>query len=165
MGPETRHCAWRPRYPRMGRAKCLVAAGNWWLVGKDTDFRSCRPFILPPSFIPEDTQIYIPPYSLHRSAEYFSPSPDKFDPDRWLRDQKPDEVLNVAAFIPFSYGAANCVGKSLAWREMLMVTSTLVKKFDIRFADGFQSENWLGNLRDVFITSIGGPLLVVISRR
>ncbi|KAF8205670.1 high nitrogen upregulated cytochrome P450 monooxygenase 2 [Mycena galopus ATCC 62051] len=112
------------------------------------------------------THIYIPPYSLHRSAEYFSRSPDKFDPDRWLRQEKgSDEVLNMAAFIPFSYGAANCVGKSLAWREMLMVTSTLLKKFNLRFADGFDSENWLNNLQDVFVTSIGGPLLVEISRR
>ncbi|KAJ7735244.1 cytochrome P450 [Mycena maculata] len=116
-------------------------------------------------FIPEDTQIYIPPYSMHRSPEYFFPSPEKFDPDRWLRAQKPGEMLNMAAFIPFSYGAANCVGKSLAWREMLMVASTLVKKFDMRFADGFQSEKWLDNLQDVFITNIAGPLLVVLSRR
>jgi cytochrome P450 len=117
------------------------------------------------SFIPEDTQIYVPAYSLHRSAENFFPSPDMFDPDRWLRHQNSDEVLNIAAFIPFSYGAANCVGKSLAWREMLMVTSTLLKKFNLRFADGFQSDNWLDNLQDNFVTSIGGPLLVEISRR
>ncbi|KAJ6531195.1 cytochrome P450 [Mycena capillaripes] len=115
-------------------------------------------------FIPEDTQIYIPPYALHRSAENFFPSPDKFDPDRWLREQDADEVLNMVAFIPFSYGAANCVGKSLAWREMLIVTTTIVKRFRLRFADGFQSENWLDNLQDVFVTSIGGPLLVEISR-
>ncbi|KAJ7864741.1 cytochrome P450 [Mycena olivaceomarginata] len=105
------------------------------------------------------------PYSLHRSAENFSPSPEQFDPDRWLRPQTTGEVLNMAAFIPFSYGAANCVGKPLAWREMLMVTSTLLKKFNLRFADGFESDDWLGNLHDAFITSIDGPLLVEISRR
>ncbi|KAJ6531615.1 high nitrogen upregulated cytochrome P450 monooxygenase 2 [Mycena vulgaris] len=116
-------------------------------------------------FIPEGTQIYVPAYSLHRSPLHFSPAPDRFDPDRWLRQHEPGEVLNQAAFIPFSYGAANCVGKSLAWREMLMVASTLVKKFNLRFADGFQGENWLDNLQDFFVTNIGGPLLVVISRR
>ncbi|KAJ7681743.1 cytochrome P450 [Mycena rosella] len=116
-------------------------------------------------FIPEHTQIYIPAYTLHRRAEYFSPSPEIFDPDRWLRQPSPGEVLNQAAFIPFSYGAANCVGKGLAWREMLMVTSTILKKFDLRFADGFRSETWLDKLQDFFVTSIGGPLLVAISRR
>ncbi|KAJ7024287.1 cytochrome P450 [Mycena alexandri] len=116
-------------------------------------------------FIPEYTQIYIPPYSLHRSAENFFPAPDKFDPDRWLRQQNSDEVFNLAAFIPFSAGAANCVGKSLAWREMLMVSSSVLKKFELRFADNFRSENWLENLQDVFVTSIGGPLLVELSHR
>ncbi|KAJ7883455.1 cytochrome P450, partial [Mycena olivaceomarginata] len=105
-------------------------------------------------FAGNDTHIYIPPYSLHRSAENFSPSPDKFDPDRWLCPQTTGEVLNMAAFIPFSYGAANCVGKPLAWREMLMVTSTLLRKFNLRFADGFESDDWLGNLHDAFLTSI-----------
>ncbi|KAJ7161485.1 cytochrome P450, partial [Mycena crocata] len=113
----------------------------------------------------QGTQIYIPPYSLHRDAKNFYPSPDKFDPDRWLRQQAPNEVLNITAFIPFSYGAANCVGKALAWREMLMVGSMVMKKFDIRFAEGFQSDGWLEQLQDVFVTSIGGPLLVEISRR
>ncbi|KAJ7864744.1 cytochrome P450, partial [Mycena olivaceomarginata] len=47
-------------------------------------------------FIPEDTHIYIPPYSLHRSAESFSPSPNKFNPHRWLRPQTTGEVLNMA---------------------------------------------------------------------
>jgi len=116
-------------------------------------------------FIPKHTQIFIPPYSLHRSAENFFPSPEKFDPDRWLRRPNSDEVLNVAAFIPFSYGAANCVGKPLAWREMLMVTSTLVKKFNLRFADGFQSDTWLNSHQDIFVTSMKAPLLVEISPR
>ncbi|KAJ7766756.1 cytochrome P450 [Mycena metata] len=116
-------------------------------------------------FIPENTQIYIPPYSLHRSPGNFFPGPDQFDPDRWLRKQRPDDVLNLAAFIPFSAGAANCVGKSLAWREMLMVSSSVLKKFELRFADDFQSKDWLDKLQDVFVTSIGGPLLVELSLR
>ncbi|KAJ7172021.1 cytochrome P450 [Mycena filopes] len=118
-------------------------------------------------FIPEDTQIYIPPYALQRSPSNFFPAPDKFDPDRWLRPQSPDsdEVLNLAAFIPFSFGSANCVGKALAWREMLMVSSKLVRKFELKFAEGWRSEEWLENLQDVFVTSIGEPLLVEISRR
>ncbi|KAJ7286364.1 cytochrome P450, partial [Mycena rebaudengoi] len=116
-------------------------------------------------FVPGGTQIYIPPYSIHRNPEYFSPSPEKFDPDRWLRPT-PDSVLNLTAFIPFSYGAANCVGKSLAWREMLLVSSTLIKKFNISFAaDGFDSAIWPEKLRDYFVTSITYPLLVNLARR
>ncbi|KAJ7286362.1 high nitrogen upregulated cytochrome P450 monooxygenase 2 [Mycena rebaudengoi] len=117
-------------------------------------------------FVPGGTQIYIPSYSIHRNPEYFSPSPEQFDPDRWLRPSTPDSVLNLTAFIPFSYGEANCVGKSLAWREMLLVSSTLIKKFNISFAaDGFDSAIWPEKLQDYFVTSITYPLLVNLARR
>ncbi|KAJ7883508.1 cytochrome P450, partial [Mycena olivaceomarginata] len=109
--------------------------------------------------------IYIPPNSLHRTAENFSPSPDKFDPDRWLFSQTASEVLNMAALYENGMNAAHCVSKQLAWREMLMVTSTLLKRFNLCFADGFESDEWLSSLQNVFVTSIGGPLLVEISRR
>ncbi|KAJ7215515.1 cytochrome P450 [Mycena pura] len=118
-------------------------------------------------FIPEHTQIYIPPYALHRSAAHFYPAPEAFDPDRWLRGgaSRPGDVLNTAAFIPFSYGAANCVGKALAWREMLMLTSTLLHTFEVRFAAGFEAAGWAEQLHDAFVTSVGAPLMVELKRR
>jgi cytochrome P450 len=150
----------------MVRAKFRLEVGGSLRAGTTCRYTNACQAHFQPSFVPEGTQIYIPPYAIHRRAEYFHPSPEKFDPDRWLRDENcPGEVLNLTAFIPFSYGAANCVGKSLAWREMLMVASTLMKKFDFRFADGFRSESWPDELHDVFVTSIGAPLLVTISSR
>ncbi|KAJ7206366.1 cytochrome P450 [Mycena pura] len=118
-------------------------------------------------FVPEHTQIFIPPYALHRSAAHFYPAPEAFDPDRWLRGSasRPDEVLNTAAFIPFSYGAHNCVGKALAWREMLMLASTLLRTFEVRFAAGFEAAGWAEQLHDVFVTSVGRPLMVELRRR
>ncbi|KAK7038129.1 cytochrome P450 [Favolaschia claudopus] len=115
-------------------------------------------------FIADGTEISIPPYSLHRNPENFS-SPELFDPDRWLRQHSSDEIFNAAAFVPFSYGAANCVGKPLAWREMLMVTSTLLKRFDFRFAKAFESEQWADSFHDAFVTSLGSPLLVEVTLR
>ncbi|KAK7019301.1 cytochrome P450 [Favolaschia claudopus] len=116
-------------------------------------------------FIPDETEIYVPPYSLHRNPANFSSGPDIYDPDRWFRQHSPEEVFNTAAFIPFSYGAANCVGKQFAWREMLMVTSTLLKRFTFRFPEDFKSEGWVDGLHDYFVISIGYPLLVEISSR
>ncbi|KAL0070487.1 hypothetical protein AAF712_002319 [Marasmius tenuissimus] len=49
------------------------------------------------------------------------------------------------AFIPFSYGPANCVGKNLAKLEMMMVLTMLLQKFDFEFAQGFdweESPHW-----------------------
>ncbi|KAG5726032.1 Cytochrome P450 67 [Termitomyces sp. T112] len=115
-------------------------------------------------FIPEGTQVYIPPYSIHRNPEYFSPGPDDFVPERWLTADNVDNILNLNAFIPFSYGPANCVGRNLARREMFMVASGVIQKFDIRFADGYEPRFWLQELRDHFVSK-RGPLLVTLSPR
>ncbi|KAG6902636.1 hypothetical protein C0995_013761 [Termitomyces sp. Mi166 len=116
-------------------------------------------------FIPEGTQVYIPPYSIHRSPKYFSPRPDDFVPERWLTGaENVDNLLNSSAFIPFSYGPANCVGRNLARREMMMVASGIIQKFDICFADGYEPSSWLQELHDHFVSK-RGPLLVMLSPR
>ncbi|KAF7330420.1 Cytochrome P450 [Mycena venus] len=112
-------------------------------------------------FIPEGTQVYIPPYSLHLDSRYFSPSPDKFMPERWI---DPALAPNAAAFIPFSYGPANCVGKNLARQQMAMVTCLLLSRLKFRFAPGFDAAAWPMQLHDHFITT-KGPLIVSVRRR
>ena len=107
--------------------------------------------------------MYTPAYSLHRNPDYFFPHPDKFLPERWLPDSK-FEKHDTSAFIPFSLGPANCVGQKFAKREMLMVLSALFKTFDMRFADGFDSEGWPTGMQDFFVVS-RGPLLVNLAPR
>ncbi|KAF8205448.1 cytochrome P450 [Mycena galopus ATCC 62051] len=108
-------------------------------------------------FIPPGTSITMPPYSLHRNPEYFS-YPNQFIPDRWLPESK-FERHNTAAFMPFSSGPANCVGQKFAKYELIMVLSLLFKSFDLKFADGFDSEAWPMSLEDRFVT-FRGPLHV-----
>ncbi|GLB42458.1 putative high nitrogen upregulated cytochrome P450 monooxygenase 2 [Lyophyllum shimeji] len=116
-------------------------------------------------YIPEGTQVYVPPYSMHHNPAHFSPRTDEFVPERWLAGRADDnQVFNVNAFIPFSFGPANCVGRSVARREMMMVASAIVQKFDLRYADGFDGTSWLGNLHDHFTTK-RGPLLVTLAPR
>ncbi|KAJ7816265.1 cytochrome P450 [Mycena leptocephala] len=112
-------------------------------------------------FIPEGTQVYVPPYSLHLDARYFSPSPEKFMPERWI-----DPLLapNVHAFIPFSYGPSNCVGRNLARQEIGMVTCLLLSKLEIRFAPGFDAAAWPGQLHDHFVTTKGALMVSVKSK-
>jgi len=75
-----------------------------------------------------------------------------------------DFILDLAAFIPFSYGPANCVGKSLAMLELRYVITILVRQFDIAFQPGFKLETCENGRGDKFILS-GGPLPVVVSPR
>lgn len=110
-------------------------------------------------FVPEGTQIYLPPYVVQRDSRYFPDSPDSFMPERWLSLQDPP-----AAFIPFSYGPSNCAGRHLARREMLMVMAVLVRKFNMTFAEGSDWKKWPSTLHDFFVSS-RGPLLVELSAR
>ena len=121
---------------------------------------------LPCRFVPEGTGITVTPYSLHRDPRYFSPRPDEFWPERWLirKTDDRDFILDLAAFIPFSYGPANCVGKSLAMLELRYIITMLVRQFDILFQPGFKVESCENGLGDKFILS-GGPLPIVISPR
>ncbi|KAJ7352519.1 cytochrome P450 [Mycena albidolilacea] len=113
------------------------------------------------SFIPEGTQVYVPPYSLHLDPRYFSPSPEKFMPERWI---EPALAPNATAFIPFSYGPSNCVGRNLAKQEMAMVTCLLLSRLEFQFARGFDAAAWPLQLHDHFITT-KGPLMVSVERR
>jgi cytochrome P450 len=131
--------------------------------------------------VPPGTAINIPAYALHRCATYFSPSPNVFWPDRWLRDapsalsssgigsetgNRPfsDVVTNTSAFIPFSFGPANCVGKNLAMVEMRMVVALLVTRFDIQLSSSYNPADWDREQEDFFALK-NGKLPVILRRR
>ncbi|KAK7691792.1 hypothetical protein QCA50_005195 [Cerrena zonata] len=117
-------------------------------------------------YIPSGTQVYLPPFSLHRDPRYFSPSPDTFIPDRWLTSN-PEESPAQSAFIPFSYGPANCVGRQMAKQEMLMFASLLLQNFDFAFAPQFKGEGadaWEGKRFDFLVTT-RAPLIVRVKPR
>ena len=113
--------------------------------------------------IPEDTQVYIPPYVLQRDPRYFPTRPDTFEPERWL-DESAYAGQFATAFIPFSFGPSNCVGRHLARKEMVTVMTLLLHKFDIEFSDGFDGQRWTESLHDYFVTA-RDPLLVKLQLR
>ncbi|KII89837.1 hypothetical protein PLICRDRAFT_52981 [Plicaturopsis crispa FD-325 SS-3] len=129
---------------------------------------------LGPHYLPEGTQAFIHTYSLHRDPRNFFPAPEEFAPERWLPADQPGsfhapgfkgEVRhNTAAYIPFSFGPAVCVGKNLAYQEMRMTISLLVQKFELAFAPGFEPRVWEDNLNDLYVTT-RGPLPVVVKPR
>ncbi|KIK67013.1 hypothetical protein GYMLUDRAFT_156769, partial [Collybiopsis luxurians FD-317 M1] len=105
--------------------------------------------------LPEGTQVWTPPYAIHRSPDNFYPRPDDFVPSRWIpSEENKSQVLQRAAFIPFFPGPHSCVGKALALREMLMVIACLVQTLDIKFADGFDAETWPSKIRDFYLTDV-----------
>ncbi|KAF7308195.1 Peroxisomal hydratase-dehydrogenase-epimerase [Mycena chlorophos] len=120
--------------------------------------------------IAPETQIYVPAYVIQRSPVNFFPAPDSYDPDRWLRSSEhnvaENETLDYSAFIPFSYGAANCAAKHLAWRQLLMTLSAVLKKYDIKFLDpeSKTGKDWESTMHDFYVTETG-PLMVEVTLR
>lgn len=104
---------------------------------------------------------------MHHDPRNFS-HPDVFWPDRWLiaGGHLPSEKIahNPDAFMPFSVGPNNCVGKNLALLEMRMLICHVMQKLEVRFAEGWDHRQWLEELDDAFVTRMG-RLPVVLQRR
>lgn len=106
-------------------------------------------------------------YSVHRDPTNFS-YPDTWIPDRWLIaeglvESKEKLTHNVNAFIPFSFGPSNCVGKNLALQEMRMVITFLVQKLIFKFPEGYDILSYERDIEDHFV--VKAPNLPVIVRR
>ncbi|KAL0580842.1 hypothetical protein V5O48_001133, partial [Marasmius crinis-equi] len=115
-------------------------------------------------FVSEETAVNIAPYAIHRDPRYFSPDPDRFWPDRWLAEKKENVELDQAAFIPFSVGPMNCVGKALAQVELRAVIATLVQCYDMNLEEGWDRTRWEEDLEDFFVFR-KGALPVKLQRR
>ncbi|KAJ7633031.1 cytochrome P450 [Roridomyces roridus] len=119
--------------------------------------------IIAGKYILEGTSVYMPTYVLHRRPDYFS-RPTEFNPERWFASSDLALEHNSSAFMPFSQGPANCVGQHLARREVQAVIILLLKAFEVRFADGFDSAAWPESVCDYF-NATRGPLLVELKQR
>ena len=108
-------------------------------------------------------------WSIHRDPRNFS-RPDAFWPERWLIAEGllpsplEDFTHNVNAFIPFSFGPYNCVGKNLAMLELRSVLVHAMQRLELRFADGWDPLEWERELRDNFVADVW-KLPVVIEVR
>lgn len=86
--------------------------------------------------IPAGTSIATDTYSLHHNEQIF-PDPFQFRPDRWIVDEKNSKTTAVdvakaeSAFSPFSTGPRGCVGKNLAYMELMITMGRVLYRMDI----------------------------------
>ena len=119
--------------------------------------------------VPEQTQLTLHTYSIHRAARYFH-NPDAFLPERWFSSKHAADAPglagehNVAAFMPFSYGPTNCVGKNLALMQMRVVICWMLRRFRFSKAPGLDYEAWEGQIQDWYVVH-HEPLVVSVSLR
>lgn len=120
------------------------------------------------SYIPEGSQARIHFWSVQRDPRNFS-YPESFYPDRWLIAEEllpasEKFVHNPNAYVPFSFGPANCVGKNLALQEMRILVCHMMQKLNMRFEEGWDPLEWERNLEDRMVYKTG-CLPVIMERR
>jgi len=100
------------------------------------------------SVLPAGTTVAIPVYALHHNSSTF-PSPDVFDPSRWLAPPAGGGRRTAgtgagagagaaakASFMPFSAGGRNCPGQQLSGVEWKVVLGRLLLRYDLEAVDG-----------------------------
>lgn len=90
--------------------------------------------------------------------------PNDFVPERWVSE--PDLILRKDAFVPFSYGTYNCAGRPLAMMQLRMVVAMVVRKFELSFAPGKESEceHFIQDQADCFTLHLH-PLPLLLKKR
>lgn len=73
-------------------------------------FSSLRSSIVGGKTVPEDTNVNFGLFFMHRDPTLFE-DPEKFDPERF-NPEKTVEQSSPYAYIPFSAGPRNCIGKA-----------------------------------------------------
>ncbi|KAI1305949.1 Cytochrome P450 4V2 [Halotydeus destructor] len=78
--------------------------------------------------IPAGTQVGVLSYIIHRNERHW-PEPEVFDPDRFLPEAS--RSRHPFAYIPFSAGPRNCVGRKFALLEAKSMVASLFRTFKV----------------------------------
>nr|BBG43598.1 cytochrome P450 [Ascotis selenaria] len=83
--------------------------------------------------LPAGSGAVVGAFAVHRSKAVWGPDVDEFDPDRFL----PERSVNrhPAAFLPFSYGTRNCIGRNFGMLIMKSILSSVVRGYKIEADD------------------------------
>jgi cytochrome P450 len=81
-------------------------------------------------FLKEGVEVGVGTYAIHHNAKYF-PEPFEYRPERWL-EESPELDIAQKAFTPFSLGPRGCIGKGMAYMEMMIVMARVLMLFDIK---------------------------------
>ncbi|XP_047032268.1 cytochrome P450 4V2-like [Helicoverpa zea] len=105
--------------------------------------------------LPAGTGAVIGAFAIHRSAAW-GPDHDEFDPDRFLPERS--QTRHPAAFLPFSYGSRNCIGRNFGMLIMKSIISSVVRSYKIEADD-------IGPLKiEMLLFPINGHLIKISKR-
>jgi cytochrome P450 len=82
-------------------------------------------------FLPKDSVTIMSQWVAHRDPRWW-PEPERFLPDRWLRE---DPGRPRYAYFPFGGGPRSCIGEAFAWSEAMLVLATILRRWRLAPAD------------------------------
>ena len=71
-------------------------------------------------------QVEVPIYGIHHCEEFY-PEPFKFNPDRFLPENR--HLIKPYTYLPFGAGPRNCIGMRFALLEAKLALAHIVTKF------------------------------------
>ncbi|KAK6612739.1 hypothetical protein H4I96_01952 [Botrytis cinerea] len=130
--PETFDCNVVQRLPYLVNSSSQGKYANSHYSGRCSSAYCARwGVVVDGYFMPAGTSISQSIHSLHHNASIF-PSPEKFDPERWIKDE---EKELEKYFAPFSKGSRACLGMNLANQEIYVVIALFCARFEIELYD------------------------------
>ncbi|KAI1852797.1 hypothetical protein JX266_002338 [Neoarthrinium moseri] len=106
---------------------------------------------------PEGTTLSVNPWVLHHSTELWGGDADEWKPERWLGD---DTTVLEKNWIPFGAGWMGCPGQHVARMELLKICSTIIRDYDLKFADPSKEWKW-----KAYFTMVPDSWPVLVSKK
>ncbi|KAL6796474.1 cytochrome P450 [Trichoderma sp. SZMC 28012] len=110
--------------------------------------------------VPAGTIVGVWQWVNHHNPAHFHEA-ESFIPERWLGDVR-FENDKRDAFMPFSVGPRNCIGRNLAYAEMRLILARMVWNFDIELSE--ESIGWDMKSK-VYMLWEKGPIYVHLTKR
>jgi len=88
--------------------------------------------------IPKNTLVMANIYAVHHDPQYWK-KPDEFYPEHFLSEDK-NEYQPSEKLITFSVGPRNCIGKDLVNLENFLITTSLIREFDVELCGKYSQE-------------------------
>ena len=119
-----------------------------------------EPMQLDEYLLPKGTVVGMQNWIHHRNPSVF-PNPDRFSPERWLQSTEAME----ASLTPFSIGRRNCIGQNLAWEELYLGVSAIMRA-GLKLRLGAEMKDLEMEMEDRFtVAPRGHRLMLEVTRR
>jgi cytochrome P450 len=81
--------------------------------------------------IPKGSLVLASMFVIQRDERFWDAA-EKFQPERWLKENAVKEAAQKFVYFPFGGGVRRCIGEQFAWMEGVLLLATLGRKWKLR---------------------------------